>query len=544
MAEPSNKIIFTGIVKDNEDTYLLGRIRVFPQNEDTIKEIVRGCGATPNDSETDIIDSEKYGPKDPFVYMPLFPSFLNLIPSVDELVWVMYSNPSTKSGYKEQFYVPVIKTSPFNIASEDYTQQKSNTAEGFNFAPGIKFKVDIPDETNKKPYSSEKTDIKGIFAEPGDIAIYGKGPTDIILKPNSVLLRAGKVVNMTPNLENPKNQNRGFLQLSHFQSKSENQDPETTTTSEINEAPLIKLIEYQITNLENAANAFSGNITIYNILPPLSLKNNVFTSTTNVPTESKGQVWSYSFMALDLLTVQDLVSDIIDALNNGGTELKNKYPTIADFTRLYNNIQEWGATNIYPYYYRPSPDIMQILSKTPNPDIEGLEIFQKYINAQKIIAGVRFTKSISNLDADGSGLISQKDRFGVSRKNKTITKVEKTFIPSPNSISMIGGNQLILLSHDSVIPGLKKVDLGKDTLYGLEQNQIIENIIPNTNSMVRGEKLKEFLNLLMKYLLTHVHAYHGVPPNPTSYSDVTIGNIEEAFQKYDFDVLNKNIRIN
>jgi hypothetical protein len=543
MAEPSSKIIFTGIVKDNEDTYLLGRIRVFPQNQDTIKEVIRGCGATPNDSETDIIDSEKYGPKDPFVYMPLLPSFVNLIPSVDELVWVMYSNPSANSGYKEQFYFPVIKSSPFNIGSEDYEQQKSNTAEGFNIAPGIKFKSDVPDETTKKPYSSEKTDIKGIFAEPEDIGIYSKGTTDIILQPNTALIRAGKVVDMTPNIENPKNQNRGFLQISSFKTRSENQDPETSTTSEINQSPLIKLIEYQITNLENMANAFSGNITIYNILPPFSVNNNEFTSTYDVPLASKGQVWSYSFTALNLLTVHSLVNDVINALNNGGSELKTKYPNIPEFNRLFTSIQEWGAPQIYPYYYRPSFDMRQILGKTPDPNVEGPEIFQKYLNAQKIIAGIRFVRAILNLDVDGSGLVSQKDKFGISRKNKTVTKQERSFIPEPNSTSILGGNKLLLISHDSVIPGLKQISLGRETLYGLSQNEI-DNVLSNTNSMVRGEKLKEFLNLLMRFLLTHVHAYHGIPPNPTSFSEVTIGNIEEAFQKYDTDVLNQNIRIN
>ena len=62
--------------------------------------------------------------------------------------------------------------------------------------------------------------------------------------------------------------------------------------------------------------------------------------------------------------------------------------------------------------------------------------------------------------------------------------------------------------------------------------------------MVRGEKLKEVLNLIIKFLTTHSHPYNQLAPTPISYAGVSISDIEVQLQKYDTEVLNQNIRIN
>jgi hypothetical protein len=48
----------------------------------------------------------------------------------------------------------------------------------------------------------------------------------------------------------------------------------------------------------------------------------------------------------------------------------------------------------------------------------------------------------------------------------------------------------------------------------------------------------------MKFVLTHCHGYHGTPPTPVSFSQVSVAQIEQEFQKYDSKVLNQNIRLN
>ena len=102
---------------------------------------------------------------------------------------------------------------------------------------------------------------------------------------------------------------------------------------------------------------------------------------------------------------------------------------------------------------------------------------------------------------------------------------------------------IILYSQDSQIDD-KKINLSGDSIYGISQKDIFNEILPKTDATVRGDKLKEFLTLLMRFVLTHVHPYHGTPPNPVSFSQVSITQIEQEFQNYDSKVLNQNIRIN
>jgi hypothetical protein len=100
----------------------------------------------------------------------------------------------------------------------------------------------------------------------------------------------------------------------------------------------------------------------------------------------------------------------------------------------------------------------------------------------------------------------------------------------------MGSNKILLLSHESVVPGKDPVNLNVEgdtsTIYGLDQNQIFGNLFPNTEPMVRGEKLKEFLTLITSFLTTHTHAYPGTPPTTISYSGVGIDDIEQSFQNF------------
>jgi hypothetical protein len=159
-----------------------------------------------------------------------------------------------------------------------------------------------------------------------------------------------------------------------------------------------------------------------------------------------------------------------------------------------------------------------------------------------MVAQVKFTRAF--LDVNGDGLVSKKDKFGTSTKTIKKQSVPTKFDSSPNSVSILGSNKIILYSQDSTIPGNNQIRFNGDSIYGIKQKDIFESMIPNTNGMVRGEKLKEFLNLLMKFTLTHCHPYHGTPPTPVSFSEVSIPTIEQEFQNFDNKVLNQNIRIN
>jgi hypothetical protein len=63
------------------------------------------------------------------------------------------------------------------------------------------------------------------------------------------------------------NDKRSFLQLSNFDLSTQKQQPFTKTSIVPVKSFVSKLIEYDIENIENQYNAFTGNIKIYELAP-------------------------------------------------------------------------------------------------------------------------------------------------------------------------------------------------------------------------------------------------------------------------------------
>ena len=87
------QIIYPGLVVDNEDPLMLGRIRVFPENQN-VQDMAQSVSGFDENSQ----NPEKNGPwspLDPFIFLPLLPYYLNIVPQVDEYVHLIYSNPPT-----------------------------------------------------------------------------------------------------------------------------------------------------------------------------------------------------------------------------------------------------------------------------------------------------------------------------------------------------------------------------------------------------------------------------------------------------------------
>jgi hypothetical protein len=112
-----------------------------------------------------------------------------------------------------------------------------------------------------------------------------------------------------------------------------------------------------------------------------------------------------------------------------------------------------------------------------------------------------------------------------------------------NSVALMGANQLFLLSHDSVIPGKGKIDI-PNTVYGIDQPLVFDEIEPKTSSMVRGEELLELLNLIVRFCLTHVHPYPLMPPSAVTLDGLSTDDLLAKMQEAYLKVLNSNIRIN
>ena len=103
----------------------------------------------------------------------------------------------------------------------------------------------------------------------------------------------------------------------------------------------------------------------------------------------------------------------------------------------------------------------------------------------------------------------------------------------------MGADTVYLLSHKSN----KQVNF-ENSIYGFTQQQIQENILPFTSSSVRGEELIELLNLIVRFLVSHVHSLPGVPPVPVATDGTESNQILFELQNAVNKILNPNIRIN
>ena len=88
------------------------------------------------------------------------------------------------------------------------------------------------------------------------------------------------------------------------------------------------------------------------------------------------------------------------------------------------------------------------------------------------------------------------------------------------------------------------MDFLQNSIYGFSQVDIQEKILPNTSSTVRGEELIELLNLIVRYLVAHVHALPGTAPVPVASDGTNAIEILFQLQNAANKVLNPNIRIN
>ena len=143
----------------------------------------------------------------------------------------------------------------------------------------------------------------------------------------------------------------------------------------------------------------------------------------------------------------------------------------------------------------------------------------------------------------GSGLVwtYSPPKLGIL-KNISIEEVNKRdYIINPITYSVMGADRLYLLTHKSD----EKFTINlKDTLYGIPQTMLATEIYNKTNSMVRGEELIDFLSLLTKFVLFHVHPFPGLPPVPTSSDGTLSSDILQKLANAPDTILNKNIRIN
>jgi hypothetical protein len=507
----SKPIFYQLLVVDNQDPLMLGRIRA-TLLIDNYQDVIKSFDAPPWNEQTD-----PWSDRDPFIFNPLLPYFVYQVPKINELVQAMYVDSDFK--YQNQYYVQNAFYSP---TSSFFTFQ-----EGANKFTGTGMQIKPPKPLRNKTDGSytEKGIHYGVFPEPGDNAILGRGSADLVVKENEVLLRSGKFQSsqLEPNVLPTANQQRGFLQISRFSSYRTPQDPKTYST--VNEVVLsVKyLIEWVITNPENTEDKFTGTVYLYQLKPDLSTNTQNLTVDSPINENLKKLVASQSFSMLTMIETVNYINNFIKTCN--------------DLNKTESGVQLFSpqVTNKFPIYYRPGGMTYSVIQPSSGP-ITGPE----FTNVSKIFNQI---KLYSALKQGGYGLIYKKNTVGTPMESKEVVVPQTKHIANSSTVAALGSDRVYLLSHLSSIPGKKKINFD-NTLYGIPSEVFDTNIEPNTSSMVRGEELLELINLIVRFLTTHTHAYPGLPPVPITQDGTTTTQLLTEMQNAVYKILNDNIRIN
>lgn len=499
-----DRIIHPGEVLDTKDPALLGRIRVRPilENYDSIL----GSVSPPWDETKD-----PWSERDPLIFLPLLPFHLSAPIKEKEFVNIIY--PSTNYRYVEQYYLPGPLSSPLNSEFENYISSQQKLAGGAKFKNPLNVKNQ--DGTFKQNTS------KGVFPEPEDTGLLGKGTADIIVKKDSVILRAGKTEKLLRTQLPKANLKRGFIEVVNYEQKREQYSATTIGKIGIEKYYVKNLIEYYIENPENLFDVFNTTIYVY------GLKQVEPTLAENVNIDSGLNDYK------SLAAVPFIIS---------GQSIANTIVKINQFLKGFDsgNINIDGytlqTTNPRPYYYRPSPLTYKFVK-----DFDGVNNLSQVTTIKSIMEGVNVNQQ--NLGR-GYGLINNQGDNNIKPVVSLKTLPLYRYKSEPMSVNVQAANKLVFLSHDSQIPSLNKIVLSNDTFYGIQRDFFDESIIPNTNSFVRGEELMKLLDVIVRFLISHVHAFPGKPPIPIGTDGTQSQEILKQLFNAPNTILNQNIRIN
>lgn len=541
------QIIFKGECIDSNDPEKLGRIRAIHLGMDSGSQ---ETASLVNGNST----YEPWDHKDPFLYKPLLPWFYNVTPKGKdefnergEYVHLFYSNIERLEGSNDRFYIGPIISSPILSYYDPIISSEKDLDEGHD-VKRVQPRLINDDGT-------DISDVKGVYPGSEYMGFHGRGTADIVIQDNTVLLRAGKSFPHENKKLPLKNDERAFIQLSKYEFKTEKEIDEEYIEIQTEHKNIVKILEYSISNLENTVDVFNGDIRIYHLdIPEVTTRiqdiDSLISVMDKIP-EGKKQIQTViSFFKLTLSNVAELINDVLSEIKKNSNIKKivsntDKY-VISGYTgsnvkigneNLLYNQDNFNTTGGTPLYFKPTNQMWELYSKSQ-------EFNQSYLNAHSLIGKIKKPGSVDSNPITGYGLIYSKDRNSVDSSLKRGSISKKEIKKFDNSVGIMGANRLILMSHDTINPSKGKIDIS-DTLVGINEDKVVDELLTKTSSTVRGEELLEFLNLIVRFLETHEHPHHQKPPNEQGRNEtITKTKIREALNEFSEKVLNKNIRIN
>lgn len=500
----SSQLFYQCDVIDNQDPLMLGRVRAKLLSEN-YADVVNSFKNPPFNEVKDA-----WTERDPFIFNPLLPFFVYQVPKVGELINVLYYN--NKFKYRNQFYVQSMFSSAYRAPFEYFVGAQKFTGIGVQYTP--------PRPPKNQDGTYPNTSYKGVFPEPGDNAILGRGNADVIVKENSVLIRANKIKGQfLPDTPPSGNNKGGFLQITKFDSTTTNQGPKEFSQIKEEVVSVNYLIEYSIINPYNVLEKYTGSIYLYKLKPDVRTNSQNLNVSSNVD-DLKSLILVEDFLALSLQETINLINKWINIFNSENTIEGRKVFT---------------DNNKFPIFYRPSQSNYTIINSLPT-----IENTVERASLNKIYNQIQLNNTAPK---KGYGLIYTQDKVGTPFK---ITKTKGDvfgFNSNPTTYGTLGADKVILLSQQSNKFGKEPINMS-NTLYGIDNTKFVEEILPKTSSLVRGEELMELLNLIVRYLITHTHSFPGLPPVPVGYDGVRVEQILTEIQNAANKILNENIRLN
>ena len=244
----------------------------------------------------------------------------------------------------------------------------------------------------------------------------------------------------------------------------------------------------------------------------------------------------------DITTVSALINRIILSFDRGRwDELQapqdNVQVIFNSGVDTSNNLGNF-MQRTHPLYFRPSPAVVDVLTKTAPVGApanwgviktEATNLSQK-INLDGVPQpsyGLAFTNEPSKRDIT----ISEEKDFEWEEK---VVDVQQGVISAMSE-------KIYLMSYNSSdING----QITLNTNYGISQEKFVKDIDEKTNSLVRGEILIELLEEIVSFTNNHVHGFPGLTACPMAKRGPGKKDIEEKLERAKTEMLNKNIRIN
>jgi hypothetical protein len=516
--ENEHQILFPGYVYENQDPMMLGRLRVIPETKNY------------NDIITSIVDwnedTDPWTSKDPLIFIPLLPFYISQTPKKDEYVHIIYMNK--KYPFQNQFYIQGPFSSPMTTPFEYFQGAKKFLATGDRIKQGLSLK------NQEGEYRDENS--RGIFPEPGDNALLGRGTADVIVKENEVLIRAGKTKELSKDKFPIGNQNRAFLQLTRFTQTKQTLPQETKFRLVKNVQLVKKIIVWDISTLSSTSN-FTGSVKLYNLKPSpkVNTDNFKFDTILNLTSgEDYGaELESVSFIGLSFQESVKTINDFISKVFN---------PNVT-FTGITINNPN-NLSDQFPFIVTPSKQTYETGKKFDPTNALG-EILE-YVNYKRFFNNIK----LNNSKEDGWFLVSEnkggKPLFGPQSDLKEESVTPTKFNSEDITYGVLGAQKVFLLSQNSTSPK-GQINIS-NTLYGIPQDKFVgagDTLFEKTYSTVRGEELIKLIEKIVEFLNNHVHPHANmVPDEATQGSKTTKTSINQLLADVNNTVLNQNIRIN